>query len=235
MIKQAMILAAGLGTRMKELTQSIPKPMLVVDGMSLIERHLHYFFKNNIHKVVINTYYKAEIFEEFIRSLPIFAKLEILFSREGELLGTAGGVKNALSLLKKDPFFIVNSDAMFVDKDLSNPSFAQLESAWNPNIMPMLMLLAKKEKAFGYWGAGDFDQNEFGQLDQNNAVRSFINPGMYLTDYRLFSDYPDKILQFYPRVMQDLMAANKLYGQLYDGDWVHIGDAEAYYQYKDLK
>ena len=114
-IKQAMILAAGLGSRMKELTKEIPKPMIQVDDMSLIERIIRYLKSNGIKKIVVNSCYKAEILERFILSLEIVKDLEIIFSREEELLGSGGGIKNALPFFNNEPFFIFNSDSIFVD------------------------------------------------------------------------------------------------------------------------
>ncbi|MEK6734671.1 MAG: sugar phosphate nucleotidyltransferase, partial [Pseudomonadota bacterium] len=201
MIDQAMILAAGLGTRMQYLTKDIPKPMISVNGISLIERHLQYLYKNKISKLVINTHYKAEVFEEFVKSLEISKKFELYFSREKDLLGTAGGVKNALSFLGKDPFFVINSDSIFVDQE---SAFDLLEARWDRDYMPMLMLLAKKDKAFGYWAKGDFDMDAHGRLNQNDETRDFINPGMYLMDYKLFDSYKNDVLQFYPEVFKDL-------------------------------
>ena len=228
MIKQAMILAAGMGSRMKELTSDIPKPMLEVSGTSLIERHLNYLYQNNIKKVVINTYYKGEILEEFVKSLPVFLKLEIHFSRETELLGTAGGVKNALEFLGKDPFFVINSDAIYLDDDLNFSSFKQLEEQWRPDDMSALILLARKNRAFGYYGKGDFDLNNQMQLSLNKEGGEFIYIGMTIMDYRIFGNYQDTILEFYPTIYMDLISQSKLYGHIYQGQWLHIGDLQAY-------
>lgn len=227
-VKQAMILAAGLGSRMGSLTQDIPKPMLMVEDISLIERSLLYLKKNHINKVVINTYYKASLLEGFIRSLAINAELDILFSREDELLGTGGGIKNALSILGKEAFFVLNSDAIFVDDNLGDSSFIQLQKAWNPTFIPMMLLLTSKDKAFGYWSKGDFNINNKRQLDQKNEIRPFINTGLSIMDYRLFDRYSDRILQLFPTIGQDLMQNNQLYGCVYNGDWYHIGDVKAY-------
>lgn len=231
-IKQAIILCAGMGSRMQHLTAEIPKPMVKVDGLSLIEHHLNYLDRNKIYKLVINSFYKAEILERFILSLPISKKFEIYFSREEELLGTAGGVKNALRFLGHEPFLIINNDSIFVDE---KPAIKLLEFSWNPEVMPMLILLCRKEDAFGYWSKGDFDKNDQGQLNQDNSLREFINIGMYVTDYRLFNNYNEAKLEFYPRVMKDLMEQNQLYGVVYQGKWFHIGDLEAYNQYTDMK
>lgn len=230
-ITQAMILAAGLGSRMGSLTQDIPKPMLPVDGISLIERHLIYLHNNNIKKIVINTHYKAEIFEDFVKSLPISSKLDIYFSREKELLGTAGGVKKALNILGKEPFFIINSDAIYVDSDNGPTALSQLEKNWNPEIMSILILLSAKDKAFGYYGKGDFDINQKGQIKLNKEAGEFIHAGMKITDYRAFKNYPDKIIQFYPTIYMDILSEGKLFGSIYQGDWLHIGDNKAYNVY----
>lgn len=229
MIKQAMILAAGMGSRMLHLTNDIPKPMIIVDGMSLIERHLHYLLKSNIRKIVINTYYKADILEKFIMSLSISKEFEIHFSRELELLGTAGGVKKALNLLGKESFFVINNDSIFIDKI---SAFAQLESKWNPVNMKMLMLLTEQHNSFGYWKNGDFDMNDLGQLNQINEFRTFINPGMYIADYRLFDTYKQEKLELFPTVGNDLMNNGELYGAAYKGNWYHIGDLKAYEEFK---
>ena len=226
-IKQAMILAAGMGSRMKELTHDIPKPMLLVSGTSLIERHLNYLYKNDIHKVIINTHYKAETLEKFVLSLPIAKKLEIYFSREEELLGTAGGVKNALKYLGKEPFFIINSDAIYVDDDIKHSAFSQLEENWRLNNMSMLILLATKNRVFGYYGKGDFNMNEHKQLVLDKENGEFIHIGMTITDYRIFKNHPEKVLQF-QNIYQDFMLKDEIYGYIYQGQWLHIGDIRAY-------
>jgi N-acetyl-alpha-D-muramate 1-phosphate uridylyltransferase len=227
-IKQAMILAAGLGSRMNHLTSEIPKPMINVGGKTLIEHHLEYLDSNKIYKVVINTFYKAEILERFILSLSISRKFEIYFSREDELLGTAGGIKNALKFLKGDAFFVINCDSIFIDQ---KPAFKLLETHWNPNQMGLIMLLSRKENIFGYWKHGDFDISDGGLLNQDREIREFVNPGMYITDYRLFNTYDDDKIELYPTILKDLMKDKKLYGVIHQGKVLHIGDLKAYEQY----
>jgi MurNAc alpha-1-phosphate uridylyltransferase len=226
-IKQAMILAAGMGSRMLDLTQDIPKPMLVVSGISLIERHLQYLFQNDIKKVIINTYYKAETLEIFVNSLKIAKEMDIIFSREEELLGTAGGVKNALKYLGKDPFFIVNSDAIYQDEDSKNSAFKQMEQFWQEDKMPFVLLVVNKKKTFGFNGSGDFIIDEHNQLGIDLEKRNMVYIGMSITDYRIFENYPGDILQF-SDIYKDLIAQNKLYGCVYQGSWLHIGDKRAF-------
>ncbi|MCT4635229.1 MAG: nucleotidyltransferase family protein [Rickettsiales bacterium] len=227
MIKQAMILAAGMGSRMEHLTADIPKPMLLVHGTSLIERHLNYLHQHNIEKVVINTHYKGDILKNFVKTLPLYKKIEIHFSHEDELLGTAGGVKNALKFFGKDPFFVINSDAIYLDDDSNHPSLSELEANWQPNNMTILILLAKKDKAFGYYGKGDFDLNDKKQLSLNKESGEFIHAGMTILDYRIFEKYPEKTLEFYPIYLEQ-MSQGKLCGVIFQGKWFHIGSLKAY-------
>lgn len=232
MIKQAMVLCAGYGSRMGELTKEVPKPMIIVDGMSLIERHMHYLLKNNIRKLVINSFYHAEILEKYVTSLKIANEFELFFSREKELLGTAGGVKEALKFLGKDRFFIINNDSIFIDHNIS--AFRLLESKYNENIS-LLMLLVERDQSFGYWNKGDYDIGTDGSLHQKNEYRQYVNPGIYITDYRLFEKYQEKKLEFYPKVFKDLENSRSLYGCVYNGKWYHIGDLKAYELFNQQK
>ena len=229
-VKQAMILAAGLGSRMKELTKEIPKPMLQVDDMSLIERIIRYLKSNGIKKIVINSCYKAENLEKFILSLEAIKDLEIIFSREKELLGSGGGIKNALPFFNNEPFFILNSDSIFVDKDRHNSSFKQLEESWESRKTSMLLLLTTKEKSFGYWGKGDFNIEDNNQINQNDDVRQYIYSGMSLVDYSLFEHLPSQS-EVFPIDFKVLMQKNCLRGVIYDGNWYHIGDVKAFKEF----
>ena len=233
-IKQAIILSAGLGSRMGELTKDIAKPMLVVNAISLIERNLIYLVHNSIEKVVINLYYKADKLQEFVQSLAISKEIEICFSKEHELLGPGGGIKNALHFFNQKPFFVLNSDSFFEDTDKNNSCLTQLESKWNSDLMSTLLLTVKKQDAFGYYAKGDFDINEAGQLNQNNEVRDFIFSGASIMDYRAFEQYPETILQLSPTMYQALMKSDELYGVVYQGKWYHIGDIRSYQEYQGL-
>lgn len=230
-IKQAMILAAGMGSRMKELTQEIPKPMIMVLGKSLIERQLEYLYKNNVQKVVINCFYKGETLDNFVKSLDIYRQLEIIFSYESELLGTAGGIKNALHHFEEKAFFVLNSDSLFEDFDQNNPSLKQLSNLWDPKKMKLLLLLLEKQKSFGYWGNGDFNLNNEGQIFIDSKNNSLVNIGLSITDKRLFADYNDGKLEFFPNIYNNLILEKQIYGKIYDGKWFHIGDMKAYNLY----
>ena len=229
-VKQAMILAAGLGSRMKDLTKDIPKPMVLVDGITLIERTLNYLVSNGIEKVVINTYYKASLLEEFILSLDISKYLNIIFSREEELLGSGGGIKNALHNFDNNPFFILNSDSIFIDNIKNYSSFKQLESSWNSNKSSMLLLLVGKENSYGYWDKGDFNIGSNNKINQNADIRQYIYSGMSLIDYSLFSNLTSET-QCFPINFKELMIKDYLDAVVYKGNWYHIGDLKAFNEF----
>lgn len=231
-IQQAMILSAGLGSRMGIHTKEISKSMLLVDGISLIERHLLYLAKNGIKKVVVNTFYKAQILEDFILNLPVASELDIHFSREDELLGTGGGVKNALFILGKEPFFLINNDAMFIDQECDS-AFKELELQWQPDKMNILILLANKNKAFGFRDKGDFNIDQEGRITLDKEHGAFIHAGMRIMDYRAFEGFNEKIFQLLP-VYIKFMNEKRLFGALYKGRWMHIGDNQAYEQYHEV-
>ncbi len=229
-INQAMILAAGLGSRMGDLTKNIPKPMVAINEISLIEKILTYLQLNGINKVVINTYYKGEMLKNFVQSLSIAQNMEIYFSQEEELLGGGGGVKNALHFFGNKPFFTLNSDAIFVDDDLNKSSLDQLEVSWNPNFTSWIMLLVRKSQAFGYSGEGDFNLGLDGMLNQDTLTKEFIYSGMSIMDYRLFEGYLENKFEL-SLVFKNLMHIGKLYGVIYSGKWYHVGDAKSYADY----
>lgn len=233
-IRQAMILAAGLGTRMEHLTVDVPKPMIEVNGMSLIERHLHYLFAHNIKKIVINLHYKAEMLQEFICNLAISKKLDIYFSYEDVLLGTAGGVKKALKFLGHDDFFVVNSDVILVDSYPNNSALVQLDEHWNQSNMALLILIINKLKALGYYGNGDFDKTIDGQLSFQGDIREFIHAGISILNYRIFDQSNiDEKLEFLP-IYKNLSNNGQLCGYEYEGKWFHIGSLKAYQEHHSL-
>lgn len=227
MIKQAMILAAGMGSRMQDLVHDRPKPMLMAQGKSLIERILEYLKNHQFERIVINSFYKAEMLEDFVKSLPIAKQLEIIFSREDELLGPGGGIKKALPHFDGKPFFVLNSDSYYETNE--NSPFKQLELEYNSADMLAMLLVMKKDDCFGYEGNGDFDL--IGNiLNRDQKQPSLVYPGTFITDYRLFENYPEKILQLVPTVFFSLMERQKLFGSLYEGKWYHIGDKQAFEQ-----
>lgn len=229
-ITHAMVLAAGLGTRMRPITDRLPKCLIPVSGRALIDRTIDRFQEAGVKTVVVNVHHLADMVE---RHLKARAQPKILVSREEERLETGGGVKNALSLLGADPFFVANADAMW----LNGPGDAlkRMAQRWNDDEMDALLLLHATVDAYGYEGRGDFTVDAVGRLARRpeREVVPNLFAGVQILSPRLFADTPDE--PFSLNVVYDkAIEAGRLFGIVHDGEWFHIGtpeglaEAEAY-------
>lgn len=127
-ITNAMVLAAGLGSRMQPLTDKIPKPLVVLNGVTLIDRVLSHLTANDVTKIVVNTFYKADQIDAHLKG-----RDDIALSREADRLETGGGVFNALAHFEDDPFFVINSDAVWLDGP--SPALSRLARLWDDETM----------------------------------------------------------------------------------------------------
>jgi len=232
--KTAMILAAGFGKRMQHLTTDTPKPLIEVSGRSLIERVLDRLQENGIENVVINTHYLAEKIETRLRDRKTPA---IAFSREKDILETGGGIENALPKLGKKPFFVVNSDTLWLDSFFSG--LERMAEIWDSNKMDALLLLHSTVDAYGYDGAGDFNCDPSGLLSRRPEceVAPWLFTGIQILHPRLFKNAPGGAYSL--NVLFDrALEKNRLYGVIHDGEWFHVGtpeglnQAENYLQYR---
>src|SRR4029078_2878960 len=148
----AMVLAAGLGTRMRPLTDTTPKPLVRIAGKPLIDHVLDRLADAGVEKAVVNVHHFAE---QLIGHLAQRARPRIAISDErGLLLGTGGGVRKALPELGEGPFFHINSDTIWIDS--AKPNLTRLADAFDPETMDTLLLLAPTKGSIGYIGRGDF-------------------------------------------------------------------------------
>jgi N-acetyl-alpha-D-muramate 1-phosphate uridylyltransferase len=234
---KAMVLAAGLGTRMRPLTDTIPKPMVPVAGRTLIDRVLDWM-QASAQEVVINTHYMADMLEHHLATR---ATPRITFSREEPLLETGGGIRKALTFLGEAPFFSANSDTLCIDG--AEPALRRLARHWDDQSMDALLLLHKVEKAVGYDGPGDFFAGHDGILRRRLAAPSapYVFTGVQLIHPRLFRDSPDgpfSLNLLYNRGMRDDGTLQRVRAIMHDGDWLHVGDpaglkqAEAWLKHK---
>ncbi len=233
-VRTAMILAAGLGTRMRPLTDHKPKPMIEVAGRTLIDRALDQLERYGIHQVVVNTAYKAEMLEAH---LALRNKPHIVISRESEPLETGGGIANALPLLGDDPFFSLNSDTICLNAEL--PALARMERAWNPDTMDVLMLLHPVERAIGYDGKGDFWLDDNGQLRRRapEATAPYVFTGVQILHPRIFVHCPPAPFSMnvlYDRLRDASGAYPRIGTVIHDGDWLHVGDPQGLAQAEDF-
>ena len=218
----AMVLAAGLGLRMRPLTDHTPKPLIKVSGRALIDYGFDHLREAEVQTVVVNAHYLADQIVTWIQQQ---AAPEIILSDERDVvLDTGGGIAKALPLLGKDPFFVLNSDSFWIDGKI--PALQRLKTAWNDTEMDCLLLLCPLEKTVGYDGHGDFLLASDGRLARQKGAGALAYIGGYLVHPRLFKDMP--VGKFSMNVLWDrAIAKGRLYGISHDGMWLHVGTPEA--------
>lgn len=223
-VDTAMVLAAGLGTRMRPLTDAVPKPLVSVAGKTLIDRVLARLWNAGIARAVVNVHYQADVLETHLAQCH---QPEIIISDERDaLLDTGGGVSRALGLLGNDPFLIHNSDSVWLEGVGSNIS--RLIAAWAPEKMDCLMLLALGATSIGYTGSGDFVMAADGRLTRRRErqVAPFVFTGVSLVHPRLFDDAPSGAYSL-NHVWDAAIARERVYGVRLEGTWMHVGTPEA--------
>lgn len=210
---KVMILAAGHGKRMLPLTETTPKPLLKVAGHSLIEWQLVKLARAGFSDVVINLHHLGEQIPTALGTGERWG-VHIAYSRETELLETAGGIINALPLLGDEPFVIVNGD-VWTDYD-----FSRLHSALSPEVLAHLVLVPNAE----HHPEGDFHLAADGLLDVNGKPRLTYS-GISVLHPTLFAGLPVQRLALAP-VLREAMAQQQVSGELFSGDWQDIGSPQ---------
>ena len=219
-----MVLAAGLGTRMRPYNGGIPKPLVTVGGKSLIDYVLDRLAAAGVTRAVVNVHHLAEQIE---RHLADRRQPEIVISDErGQLLGTAGGVIKALPALGDAPFFHVNADTIWIDGIHSN--LLRLASAFDPVQMDALLLLASTATSIGYTGRGDFLMNSDGRLHRRGEreIAPFVYAGAAILTPGFFAPAKAGSTSMSP-LFDRAIAAERLYGVRLEGLWMHVGTPEA--------
>jgi MurNAc alpha-1-phosphate uridylyltransferase len=219
----AMVLAAGLGKRMRPLTASQPKPLVRVAGKALIDHALDRLAEAGIARAVVNVHYLADALEAHVteRAMP---KVTISDERE-RLLETGGGLAKALSLLP-DPFFCINSDNIWLDGP--QDAFHDLSAAWDPAQMDALLVLVSHQWAHNFRGEGDFYMGATGRLTRRRPgrVAPFIFTGIQLVSHRLLRDAPEG--PFSTNLLWDrAIEEGRLYGIAFTGQWFEVGTPSA--------
>lgn len=220
--RRAMVLAAGLGLRMREAVPDRPKPLVLVQGRTLLDRALDRMDAAGIELAVVNVHFMAPMIEQ---ALARRTRPGIAISREETLLETGGGVAQALPTLGAEPFFVANADALWLDG--ATPSLLRLAAAWNDATMDALLLLVQRERASGYEGPGDFFCAADGRISRrgDSAAAPFVYGGVQLVHPRLFAAAPRRAFSF--NILWDrALAAGRLAGLVHDGAWFHVGNAE---------
>jgi N-acetyl-alpha-D-muramate 1-phosphate uridylyltransferase len=219
-----MVLAAGLGKRMRPLTDEIPKPMVRLKGRPLIDHVLDRLADAGVPRAVVNVHYRADVLEAHLRAR---SNPQIVISDErGLLLDTGGGVVHARDKLGAEPFLIHNSDSVWVEGVGAN--LERLFAAWDPETMDSLMLLASATGSLGYEGTGDFVMDKDGRLSRRGErqMAPFVFTGVSIAHPRMFENAPEGAFSL-NKVWDNAIEEGRLYGVRLDGLWMHVGTPEA--------
>jgi len=219
-----MVLAAGLGTRMRPLTDKLPKPLVAVGGKPLINHVLDRLAAVEVETAVVNVHHLADQLEQHLQ--PRRTPKIVISDERDAVLGTGGGVAKALPLLGPAPFFLVNSDTLWIDGVKSN--LERLAAAFRPGRMDALLLLAPTATSVGYSGRGDFSMAPDGRLRRRNErdVVPFVYAGIAILSPDLFKDAPSgafTLTELFDRAIEQ----ERLFGLRLEGVWMHVGTPEA--------
>jgi N-acetylmuramate 1-kinase len=221
----AMVLAAGLGTRMKPLTVMTPKPLIKVAGKAMLAHTLDALAAVGVQKAVINKHHHANQLEDFVQNRKDWRPKIILSDETDRLLDSGGGIKKALPDLGKDPFFVLNSDMLWTEK--GQFALARLATEWRAD-MDILMLLVKREDAHGHDGAGDFHMDGKGLLKWRGeaATADYLYSGIMIIRPECFINAPEGAFSL-RNIFSVVEKEKRLFGLLHHGQWYHVGRPSA--------
>jgi MurNAc alpha-1-phosphate uridylyltransferase len=224
-ITTGMALAAGLGTRMRPLTNDRPKALVEVGGKVLLDHALDRFAAAGVSRAVVNIHHFADRMRAHIEART--GAPDIVISDEtGELLETGGGMVKALPLLGEDPVLVSNIDAVWVDR--GTPELARLMAAWDEARMDVLLLLAPMENTLGFDGAGDFYLEADGRLDWRGerASAPYAYAGAHIAHPHVFAG--ETLRRFsLTEIWKRLSTEGRLHGLPMEAFWMHVGDPRA--------
>lgn len=221
---KAMVLAAGLGLRMRPLTDHMPKPLVRVAGQPLLDHVLDKLAGAGVTEAVVNVHYLPD---QIIQHTATRTRPRIIISDERDVvLGTGGAVVKALPLLGKDPFFHVNADTMWIDG--VRPNLTRLAEAFDPRRMDILLLMAPTTSSIGYSGRGDYAMLADGALRKRreHQVVPFVYAGAAIMSPSLFTGAPAgefSLTKMFDRANEQ----ERLFGLRLDGVWMHVGTPDA--------
>jgi N-acetyl-alpha-D-muramate 1-phosphate uridylyltransferase len=222
--ERAMILAAGLGLRMRPLTDATPKPLIKVKGKALIDYGVEHLRRAGVARAVVNAHYLPEQIEAWAARQADPA-IEVSDER-GIILDTGGGIARALPKLGREPFFVLNSDSFW--RDSGTPALERLKTAWNGESMDCLLLLCPVAQTVGYDGKGDFHLHQDGRLSRRREgeADALAYIGGYLVHPRLFDGAPQG--KFSMNVLWNrAIGEGRLFGLSHRGLWLHVGTPDA--------
>ncbi len=222
--KTAMVFAAGRGERMRPITETLPKPLVEVAGRALIDHCLDRFAKDGVERAVVNVHWLADRIEKHLASRQ---RPSIVISDErAKLLDQGGGIRKAAPLIGREPFFVCNTDAFWVEGPRSN--LARLAAHFDPEAMDAILLVAASAGSVGVDWPGDFTLTSDGRLRkrQERQVAPFVYTGVGIIKPELFYGIEDEVFRLAPLFFR-AAEQGRLFGIRLDGLWLHVGRPEA--------
>lgn len=221
--RKAMLLAAGLGKRMRPLTDDKPKPLVEVAGKTLIDHVLDRLAASGVETAIVNVHYFADQMEAHLAER---REPRILISDERSgLLDSGGGVRKALPELGDKPFIVCNCDSFWIEGPQVN--LDALKAGWDPQRMDILMLVAATATSIGFDGRGDYHLDTHGALARRRECETapFAYAGVLLVKPELFDGTPE--IFSLNRLFDQAEAKGRLFGKRLDGIWLHVGTPQA--------
>jgi N-acetyl-alpha-D-muramate 1-phosphate uridylyltransferase len=224
MPKSAIVLAAGLGTRMRPYNGHVPKPLVQIGGKSLIDYSLDRLAGAGVERAIVNVHHLADALERHLA--PRRSPHIVISDERDKLLGTGGGIAKALPQLGPTPFFLVNSDTVWLDG--VKPNFVRLAEAFDADTMDALLLVAPTAGSIGYSGRGDYAMEPDGMLRRRGEgeVVPFVYAGAAILTPTLFDEAPAGAFPL-TTLFDRAGAAGRLFGLRLEGVWMHVGTPEA--------
>lgn len=222
-----MILAAGLGTRMRPLTDKTPKPLVEVAGKALLRYSLDAAKEANIKNLVVNVHHLADQIEDYLKNQSEF---DVAISDErDELLDSGGGITNALPLISDDAFMLLNADTFWLDDNTESQSnLSTLISVFDERKMDILLMCVPISRTTGHTGKGDFKIDSQGRLERYKGAEddALVYAGVAILHKRIFDNITDKKFSF-NRCFDEAILHDKLFGHIMHGSWLTVGTIDA--------
>lgn len=223
--KTAMVLAAGLGTRMRPLTNDRPKAMVELNGKLLVDHMLDRLAAAGVEQAVVNVHYFADLLEAHLLARTAAPRIVISDERT-EALETGGGVKHALPLLPDAPFWVANIDSVWIEDGVC--AIDAVAAAWDPDAMDVLLMLAPTATSMGFHDTGDVFLEPDGRLrfKSPGEIAPFVYVGVHIAKPSVVRDGPEGPFSLLP-TWKALAENGRIYGVSPPGLWMHVGDPEA--------
>ena len=228
---KAMVFAAGLGSRMRPLTDTIPKPLVKVGGKAMIDTLLDALAQAGVTEAVVNVHHLADQIETAMQARR--APKIIISDERSALLDQGGGLKKALPILGTQPFFVCNTDAIWIEGPMSN--LMRLRALWDPAKMDILLMVASTTTAVGVDWAGDFKMADDGRLSRRKEgeVVPFAYSGVGIIKPELIAAVKQDVFRLAP-LFFEAAEKGRLYGMRLDGHWLHVGTMDAIASAEDV-